>query len=646
MPKRPKSHQLEEKSWVALYQAIPSSWHLRNPGKDYGLDGLIEIYDDHDNSTGLMFFVQLKATDKKKLGPVRYPFEIETIKYYKSLPMPVLIVRYISNTNELYYLWTHNIDLYYAKDSKKTIAIHFKDKWSEGTAEIIKNQIVAIRQYSSSSIPLPISFQLFFHKENLFSTPSGLIESSIRDILANNKETTIKICGTTNIDPTLPKIEISEDLVFIDILGIMGSSLHLETEGRSDYALSLLPYQIMIGIAAALGSKGHYAIASELFSKYLIKSQFDISKIIKLLIISLKESRRYDLALKLFDDIINSDIKDFDLIETTFFQFLLFELDLGTAEFTSFERLFLMAVEKEIKLKRYRKIATWYYSFANKVRQGNRTSKHKAISYYSKAAKYDGNYKKRDYFYSEIAGILFLLDKFNCSSQFYKKAYELGCDKSLLVLRADALMFAGNYLESYELFDEYEKKVGCADSEWILKKWALSKIIERGNINKQSRKVLEAFEPADITKVPEEKAEEAIKKSLGLDYFCGLAWFNIGVVESKKKNFKEAFTAFLIAGLSQPNDTESWANTIICLMNNRDNMELLPHILSVAYKINGESFYRCLSDKINKQIQMSSEEKSTFVNIINECLIKLSKANKESRIIRLINEDGSYKIIE
>ncbi|WP_218822679.1 DUF4365 domain-containing protein [Octadecabacter ascidiaceicola] len=42
---------------------LPDAWALRRKDKDYGVDLEIEFFDDEGKSTGLMFFVQLKATD-------------------------------------------------------------------------------------------------------------------------------------------------------------------------------------------------------------------------------------------------------------------------------------------------------------------------------------------------------------------------------------------------------------------------------------------------------------------------------------------------------------------------------------------------------------------------------------------------------
>ncbi len=57
MTKRPRSHQLEDESWMPLSNSITNQWVLRKPQPDYGIDGEVEIFDESGSSTGLLFFV-------------------------------------------------------------------------------------------------------------------------------------------------------------------------------------------------------------------------------------------------------------------------------------------------------------------------------------------------------------------------------------------------------------------------------------------------------------------------------------------------------------------------------------------------------------------------------------------------------------
>jgi hypothetical protein len=95
MPIRPLQHQLEDISRDEFSSLLPREWVVRDKNKDYGIDVEVEVFDSKGYSTGLVFWVQLKATEStKESDRKKVPLDIETIEYYKSLDLPVLIARY------------------------------------------------------------------------------------------------------------------------------------------------------------------------------------------------------------------------------------------------------------------------------------------------------------------------------------------------------------------------------------------------------------------------------------------------------------------------------------------------------------------------------------------------------------------------
>lgn len=183
------------------------------------------------------------------------------------------------------------------------------------------------------------------------------------------------------------------------------------------------------------------------------------------------------------------------------------------------------------------------------------------------APKYDPSYLKRNYFWSEIGGILFRLGKYSYSERFYLKALELGAGPECIALRADALMFAGEYKLSYALFKEYENVSKEVEDEWALKSWILGGLIKNLGIEAQKRRLIEAMKAADTTAVLPQERQKKIAEALVLDALCGLAWFNNGVYMLSNNQYGDAMISFLIAAIVQPNDTEAWKNAIICNFN-------------------------------------------------------------------------------
>ena len=95
MPKRSKQQQVEDLSINALKNVLPREWVYREKDKDYGIDGEVEIFDKDDKATGMVFLVQLKATDsEEETMQKKVVLKVASINYYQSLELPVLIVRY------------------------------------------------------------------------------------------------------------------------------------------------------------------------------------------------------------------------------------------------------------------------------------------------------------------------------------------------------------------------------------------------------------------------------------------------------------------------------------------------------------------------------------------------------------------------
>ncbi len=63
LPRRTRTHILEDLSVRKLESLLPDAWIYRIPSHDYGIDGEVEIIDTEGYTTGKKFLVQLKATD-------------------------------------------------------------------------------------------------------------------------------------------------------------------------------------------------------------------------------------------------------------------------------------------------------------------------------------------------------------------------------------------------------------------------------------------------------------------------------------------------------------------------------------------------------------------------------------------------------
>jgi tetratricopeptide (TPR) repeat protein len=639
MPKRPRSHRLEDESRIYLSSLIPDFWVFRKTEPDYGIDGEIEIFDSSGLSTGLTFFVQLKGTDiveKDKALSIRLP--IDTIKYYRSLQLPVLLIRYVSMSKEVYIKWAHEIA--YNENETKSIKIVFPEerKWAELTPNILIEEIKLFRQLLNPNLPLPLEFWLDFPEEDFISVPTIIIESSIRDAAKNLSEfITFRSKPPIHL---IPKIRISKDLILIDFAGLTSFKL-TNTKGLYNDRESIINYighDIIILIALLLSRLGHYNIAAIVaYDHILLSNIINNYQILFGIISCFALGKRIDMALRLSERILD-DFENKSLYRI--FALPAFKKELTTDELKLFKNLILKAIDKAREKGYQKEAASCHYNLGNRLRGLE------AFHHYRMASKYDDTYRNRNYFWREIAAILFLIGKFSYSEKCYKKAIELGASSECMALRADALMFSGNYKEALTLFQEYSKVTNHFEGEWFLKLWVLKGLIKTLGLEKQIRNPKRAMQLADIGDLPIEEVGKRIDEAIALDGLCGLAWFNVGVYKSSQNEYSNAFIAFLMSGISQPNDIESWVNVIICMLNYPQYDILLPHILSFAYRINGEELLISLAQLIEKQSDRGlSGPIIKLIKFINENARILGKFEKPSPITRIINPNGTHRIV-
>ena len=105
-PVRAASHELEELSSRFLKQYLPSGWTTTKPEDDYGIDYYVEIAED-GKMTGKVFIVQLKASNKSN-GNAEYEkilLKTSTYNYLMKNPLVVIIVKFIKDDNEAYWVY-------------------------------------------------------------------------------------------------------------------------------------------------------------------------------------------------------------------------------------------------------------------------------------------------------------------------------------------------------------------------------------------------------------------------------------------------------------------------------------------------------------------------------------------------------------
>jgi len=648
MPKRPRNHQLEEESIYNLGIILPKNWLLSRPNKDYGIDGQIEIFDKNNESTGVFFFFQMKATDSRQINNIlNYRIKKETILYYKKLQIPVLLIRYSSFQKQFYYKWAHSVDFYYSKPISKTISIKFLEKWNQKQSpENIIQYINFYNRIVRNPSDIKIDFYFNMPSEELFSFSKAEIFVSLKQKIKKISEF---IDISINLkDDYFSKIEIKNNTLSIGIGGIAEFNIHHLNKYYSNTSFKkYITNDILVGIGYVLLKIGYDKIAIDnLFHSYILKStaitkikSFFNEEIISLFI-KTNRLKRLDLLNRIIK--INKDINICHILN--------FIVNFQKGQFKKEELNKLKEImtfsEKELKERNsLEELGTLCYNLGNILRRCSENKK-ESLNYYKKAAKNDPNYFKRPYYWKELAGIYFVLGNYSTSELYYKKALKLGSPISVIALRADALMFCGRYKDSYDLFNEYINKEKEIDCIWCLKSKFLKTIIQEFKIENQKRNPNESKKifSSDLNNVSLLEFEEKIQKAFDYDILNNSAWFNKGSLEIRKSNYDEALISFLFAALIDPNDLESWGMFIKINLREKFNDHLFICGLELAYQFHGENLLTHLINWFNDkpEREIPKKLKMKYINELTIYLDNIVKEKREEKIIRFVLPDGTY----
>ena len=639
MPKRPHQHQLEDESRTAFRTKLPPEWVFEPITYDYGIDGRVEIFDKNGLTTGLMFFVQLKATAKPKLNlALAVSLKLDTCKYYRSLSLPVLIVRYHAPTRKLYVRWFHTFDPYYSRKAKKNITFRLtlEDEWHDETATRLVSELEAFNQLRSPQIKLPIRFALTLPEAHIHGIPAAHIALEIRKAAA--KFSKVITISETSLSDASGLIRVENDKLEIKLASGEGFVLHTSKAYSIDVAHPKLPYDILTGIAVALNQAGHSNIAAQMISGCAANSSIITHpEILAILVNCMLQAHRVTEALRLSKMLIESEESLF-AAEMFMLPAALSESDsLSDSEHEDLQSLRQRRIEQAVQAENWRSAATAHYNLGNYFRATDNLRL--AFHHYRKAAKYCSEYLEKPYFCRELAGILFESRHYRLAVHFYRRAINLGEAGPCHALYADALMFAGRYCESLETFDTYLASEPNAAPEWGLKAWVLNCICQA--LDEQKRQTDAAMKlVTHDDKLSPIEYKQRLEEALRHDVLCSLAWFNLGVLESQTGNQKDAFVPFLIAALLQKNDLEAWCNAIaIGFFTLKEYYSLVPSIIVAAYQINGQQ----LVEQLLRFVQSQPEEfpKAEFLSVVDTMIGQIPKEERPFDL-RLLGEGADF----
>lgn len=420
MPKRPRSHQLEEESRRKFRESIPSQWVIRRSDPDYGIDEQVEVFDESGSATGILFLVQLKGTDSPNLrDALSVPLPIETLRYYRSLDLPVMIVSYHTATNTLFWRWTHEFAVRRDQRTKKTLtfSIPKENGWTAETPQRVRSDLETFRRLKSSELSLPIEFELKFDEATINGTPVILIESALQEAL----KPLSSLIGLTSTIPlgAHPTLTVGSKTLAANLAGLSSVRFRPTQEYSSGEVTAVLPYDLLFVAAVLFDRCGHADIAAQIFSKCLYKSHFRFSPsmFFNAMGVFVRAGRISD-ALSLSERFLE-DAQEGFLAEMSLLPVLVADKPLNSAEDQFYLHLRRLIIERCEKAGNIRAAAAEHYNLGNYLRSKGRTHSKAAFKHYRLAARRDPGYRKRPYFWQDLGGVLFDLERFLFAATAY-----------------------------------------------------------------------------------------------------------------------------------------------------------------------------------------------------------------------------------
>ena len=636
MPKRHRSHQIEDISRRAFEDLLPERWVWRDKNKDYGIDGEVEIFDSKERDTGLVFWVQNK---NDILG---VDLSVETLQYYKKLDIPVLLVRYSAIEEVCYIKWVDNFDPYYIKDGAKTVRIKFEEsnKWNENSHQLIERKIIISKNLSAGKFQFPLTAFIEIKESTITNISRTFLLSKIRGDIQKYSEF---IELTERKDDAIVNIIVTKRELKINLFDVSGTTFHNLHKQNADELKNKITEDIILGFALTFIGIGQ----ADLFARVFVESNVlnrlyareDI--LIHYLPILLTSSHFRPVLDSVSDFLDKVENEKLEIITRILLLRLRSLKQNSETDKAAIENFMQRSIARSQRSNKPDGIGVEYYNLANHYFSTN--DYHNAVLHYIQAKRFEPDYLNRPYFYRELAGALFLLGKFLFASKVYNKLIEIDADQKVKHLYADALMFSGQYEEAYLVLSEYTESTEKPFDEYILKHYCLAAIINRFGITSQIR------QPQLVEKknfgnpaLAENDFEEGLKD---LDLLSNLIWFNYGVWFNIREDTINSGFSFLMAAISQSGDKEAWRNAAISYMNFPEFSILFVSILITGYFFHREEFLQEVYALIESQHGPESVEKCSmaFEKIIED--VKKKKEGEEMPVFRIKGENGVFRNI-
>jgi tetratricopeptide (TPR) repeat protein len=598
MPTRPRSHQLEDLSIKRFSALLPHAWVIRRKDHDYGTDLEIEIFEETGESTGLMFLVQLRATDNSK-NSRSLSLSVDQIDYFCSLDLPTAIVRFCSVGESFFWQWHFNVTAFAdIAEGQNSFTYKFEDDeaWSGETSSSIRRTLEFRRLVEVYPPNRPVSLvigNVQLDRKGRFEIESCLAElmHDIPDAIALSRPDYTLLELRVDVDETKVRIgadcyaSMSADIDSFDKRNIASNVLYCTIAILDRLRLTNQASRIATALIA-LGYK-HYSKFLAFRACHALAN--DLDKSVSLAILN-EFHIEHDEYYPLFMMLLLRSPQEQEARDKAAMKF--FEMALIGAR----------AVHPQTE-------AAVHYSIGNFYRAGMRYLD--ALRSFNRARKLRPAYLGADYFLREVGGCLFGSSRYRLSSILYQTALQISSSHRDHLYLGDAFLFSGALKEAEKQFE----KAGESDDEFLKAEALLKLTVVEGMLNFFKTETVPCHRSVATSLIATSDTPDFDlwhKIATEVDAFHELALFNLGVSYSRCDQFEQALCNFLLCAFKQSGDDSAWANAMICA-HRLQAPQLLVSILSASIWLNGRRSYERLRDLL---IEQSADD--TLIDALDE----------------------------
>jgi tetratricopeptide (TPR) repeat protein len=546
-------------------QLIPEAWIVNDQTNDYGLDLNVQVCQDN-HTTECFFFIQSKGTeDVSYEGEISYAMSVERLKDYRNMPLPVLLVYYSKTENVFWGIWANGIYNTLTDEQKEqkhySVRFHRRNIITSSMLEAIGSNIklevvtrVDFRTENAARDYQQLHKQIYTLLEQLypnrFSIGNDLAADVINvdyervgedvSLMIHNKEEDVKVPKGMVDEAFLwyPKVKMSEAPFVVQTtvaaLGMLCEfkkdehyPYHIYKEAIIDALLPIIPDKYWLNWAFGIPIS-KVELFEYLVSKDMVTNYTEVLNLLQIVLFMRQETELKPLREKLL------------------------QLLLDSGELTSEQKGHMC------------------YNIANQVCMRDLSE---AISLYKHSARYFPTYLTVDYWWKDMASMMFHAGHYYFSQKFYEKALTLTdnienkCE--LILLIADTCL--------------YQKNIEAAQS-WLQKYF--DTCAEAGQAVPSKVHLLS-------------RAYEFYKYELehgGKMYDKGDDWFNEAIRNYRRFRYKKSLYSFIIAWAYAIYDFEVLKNAMIMALRIGDATLLLLIIETIR------NLFR--QDRINELIDM------------------------------------------